>query len=124
MTHDPVLQGLKPPLLAIVILRVSVLYEGTKWVGNGLWILSTIVYAITITLAVITIKSLYSQFFPLESTKRCLQQVYRELYLRSDVRGVLADRHVLQNLWHIYHTVTTRQYYHNLYGNQDISSGD
>ena len=116
MTHDPVLQGLKPPLLAIVILRVSVLYEGTKWVGNGLWILTTIIYAIVITLAVLTVKSLYSQFNP-AGIGESETVFHREIYLRSGVRGVLADRRVLQTLCHVRHTVNRRQYYHNPYGN-------
>ena len=49
--------------LAIVILRVAALYD-TKWVGRALWTLSGLLYIITITLAMISLKGFYSEFVP------------------------------------------------------------
>src|SRR5258706_7085045 len=55
------LLGLSLSLLAIIILRVSALYDKTKWVGRCLWILSGLLYIITITFAALIMKSSYGE---------------------------------------------------------------
>ena len=55
------LLGLSLSLLAILILRVAALYGETKWVGRSLWILSGLLYAITVGFAVNIIKVSYGE---------------------------------------------------------------
>jgi hypothetical protein len=58
---DSVLRVPTLSLLAIIVMRVAVLYRGAKWVVRGLWFVYAVLYPIAIVLAIFTIKSFYSQ---------------------------------------------------------------
>ena len=56
---DPL--GLSLFLLAILILRVAALYDKIKWVGRCLWILTGLLYIITMALAAVAVRSFYGE---------------------------------------------------------------
>lgn len=62
---------------------------------RGLWITYGLLYAISIGLGVLAVKSFYSQSIPLQSMKR-LQRVSREFRIRYVDWGVHAGRSVPQ----------------------------
>lgn len=89
---------------------------------RGLWIISGLLYTVTIILAVFTINQFYSQFVSFESVERSLQSVRRESRVRSIGRRVPTGRHVQQILCHVCYTVGTRRYYRRPDDIQDIST--
>lgn len=52
--------------LAILIFRVTALYDRAKWVTRGLWILAGLLYAVTIILSGFAIGSFRGEFIPAE----------------------------------------------------------